>query len=93
MLTVEQIDSILAHMNTDHADAVLLYARALGKRREATAARMEQLSVNTMTLTVEDGSGTRSVVQIPLEAPAQTPAQTRQVLIAMARRARTMTLD
>ena len=43
MLTNEQIASIVEHMNADHADAVLLYARVLGRVKAARSARLDTL--------------------------------------------------
>lgn len=42
---------ICAHMNDDHAEAVLLYAKAYGQRNDATSATMVAIDPQGMDLT------------------------------------------
>lgn len=57
-LTPEVSDRICAHMNDDHADAVLLYARVFGETPNATTAQMISIDPEGMNLTasVDDES-------------------------------------
>ena len=50
-LTPEISDRICAHMNDDHADAILLYAKAFGNAPNATSARMVSIDPEGMNLT------------------------------------------
>ena len=43
-------DRICKHMNEDHADAVLLYAQRYGGSAEASAAVMDSIDADGMTL-------------------------------------------
>jgi putative heme iron utilization protein len=48
--TPEVSDRICRHMNDDHADVVLLYARTFGKAIKATAAKMLSIDAQGMDL-------------------------------------------
>ncbi|MEB3263829.1 MAG: DUF2470 domain-containing protein [Synechococcus sp.] len=52
-LTAAVSDRICKHMNNDHAEAVLAYARHYAGRTEATAARMVAVTPEAMELEVE----------------------------------------
>ena len=57
LITVTVSDRICAHMNDDHADAVVLYATAYGHQPAATTARMVAIDPQGMDLTAEvDGA-------------------------------------
>ncbi len=43
-------DRICAHMNDDHADAILLYAKIYGNKPEAKAAKMLSIEPQQMNL-------------------------------------------
>jgi putative heme iron utilization protein len=81
---------ILAHMNQDHADSLLLYARAF------TSARSVQKAVMTaidrygfeMTLTTPEGVGP---ARLAFEQPLTSAEQARSVLVALAREAERLT--
>lgn len=46
-------DRICAHMNEDHADAVLIYAQRFGTSPNSTAAKMLSIDAQGMNLTAE----------------------------------------
>jgi putative heme iron utilization protein len=79
--------SILAHMNEDHADACLAYARALAAIEGATAARMVAVDRYGFDVRAETGGGERSA-RIAFPAPVASADEVRRTLIAMLRDAR-----
>lgn len=50
-LTPEISDRICAHMNDDHADAVLIYAKVFGQTPNATSAQMISIDSEGINLT------------------------------------------
>lgn len=80
-------DRICKHMNDDHADAVVLYAKAFGGVPEATAAQMRQIDAMGMDLDV-DVAGTQRSLRIPFDHELQDSEDAHQTLIAMVRQAR-----
>jgi putative heme iron utilization protein len=80
---------ILAHMNRDHADALLTFARVLAKTEadEATMVAVDRLGFKLRVRHGERVHGAR----IPFPREVTTPDQTRQVLIEMLRDARDRT--
>jgi len=79
-------DGILAHMNADHADALLLYCQAFAG---VTAERATMTAIDRLGLRVraETGEGPRSL-RIAFPRPAHTPNEARAVLVEMVRDAR-----
>ncbi len=77
----------IEHMNSDHADAVLAYARGLGGIHWAQAAVMTGLSAHGIDLTVS-GDGRVATVHIPFIPPLSHANQLRPRLVAMAQQAR-----
>jgi putative heme iron utilization protein len=53
MITPEVSDRICKHMNDDHLDAVLLYAKVYGQVAGATGAKMQSIDPTGMTLTAQ----------------------------------------
>ena len=78
---------VMAHMNADHADAVLLYAQVFGEIEHALSARMVAFDRQRMRLEVDDGTGVQSI-DVPFSEPVDSPGAARRVLITMARTAR-----
>lgn len=76
-------DRIVAHMNEDHADAVLDYALHFGRLVDATAARLDDLDRHGMDLTVARPGGDFPV-RIPFSKPLATPDEAHHVLVEMA---------
>jgi len=77
---------ILGHMNEDHADSVLAYARHFGGRLSATAATLAGLDLEGMDLLVTEPSG-ESPVRIPFATPLADASAAHHVLVAMSKEA------
>jgi len=80
-------DRICKHMNEDHADAVLLYAKVYGGAEAATAAKMVSIDPEGMTLEVEQ-EGTATPVRVVFDHRLQDSEDAHQTLIAMVRKGR-----
>jgi heme iron utilization protein len=78
---------ILKHMNDDHPDAVLAYARALAGVAEATGATMTAVDRYGFEIAAATPSGPRAA-RLAFEQAVAAPDEVRRSLIAMARRAR-----
>ncbi len=74
-------------MNDDHADAVLLYAKAFAQSPEATAARMLRIDAAGMDLNVQK-NGEDSPARVSFDHELQDAEDAHQTLIAMIRQAR-----
>ncbi|MCS6888251.1 DUF2470 domain-containing protein [Chloroflexus sp.] len=77
----------IEHMNSDHADAVLAYARGLAGVEWAQTALMTRLTANGMELQVA-GNGQTTTVWIPFEPPLTHVEQLRPTLVKLAQQAR-----
>ncbi|NJK29466.1 MAG: DUF2470 domain-containing protein [Acaryochloris sp. SU_5_25] len=86
-ITPEVSDRICKHMNDDHPDAVLLYAKAYGHMTEAEAAQMLKVDPEGMDLAVNMGSQ-NSTVRITFDHVLQDSEDAHQTLIAMVKTAR-----
>ena len=81
-------DEIIAHMNDDHADANLLYARVQAGLTEATAAAMVGIDRYGLTLQAVTPSGPR-MARVPFPAPLTDADEARPAVIALLDAART----
>ncbi len=80
-------DRICKHMNDDHAEAGLLYATAYGDQPTATAAVMESVDPNGMTLAVTvDGAPT--TVRVPFDHTLEGAEDAHHTLVAMLKQAK-----
>ncbi|MFQ5938407.1 MAG: DUF2470 domain-containing protein [Acidiferrobacterales bacterium] len=86
-LSSEDCSAIIEHMNVDHADAVLLYAKAFGGLAQATAAVMTDIDSFGMALDVTCGSKTERV-RIAFDHALKHPGDARRILAEMATTAR-----
>lgn len=78
---------ICAHMNDDHADAILLYAKVFGKTTDATAAKMVSIDAEGMNLNAQTND--REVpLRIAFDHRLQDAEDAHQTLIAMVRQSR-----
>jgi putative heme iron utilization protein len=77
---------ILAHMNTDHIDAMILLARTHSQLEavEATMTAVDRLGFHLRLKTADGMKGTR--INFPSEV--HTPSETRTALVEMVRQAR-----
>ena len=87
-LTPAISDRICKHMNDDHAEAIVLYAKCFGNVDSATAAQMKSIDAEGMDLNVESG-GESSVVRIQFDHALTDSEDAHQTLIAMVKQART----
>ena len=86
-ITPEVSQRICTHMNDDHPEAILLYAKVYGKEEGATAARMKSIDPAGMDLDVTlDGNAT--TLRIPFEHQLADSEDAHQTLIGMVRQAR-----
>lgn len=76
----------ISHMNSDHADAVLAYARSLAGLGWAQAAMIERIDSAGLDLRAS-GPGREQLARVAFEPPLTDLAQLRPALIAMAERA------
>ena len=77
----------IAHMNDDHADALLRYAHHFGNRRDATAATMTGLDATGFDLSIAV-NGSNEPVRITFPEPLQTERDAHTRLVQMAMEAR-----
>jgi putative heme iron utilization protein len=86
-ITPEVSDRICKHMNEDHAEAVLLYAKVYGKTENATNAAMSSIDPEGMNLDVSIDSEAVSL-RIPFDRTLTDSDDAHQTLIGMVRQAR-----
>ena len=80
-------EGIVAHMNEDHADAVLAIVRAHGGARDAAVARL--LAIAPDRLEIEAGSaGATHRVTVPVDPPIDPLDTVRARLVEMTTSAR-----
>ncbi len=78
---------ILKHMNDDHAEASLAYARVLAGVAEATAATMTAVDRYGFDLAVTTESGPRAA-RVAFDEPVSTADDVRRAMIELLKRAR-----
>lgn len=74
--------SILEHMNTDHADSLVVYAKAFGGVPDATGATMLNCDRYGFDLLIEAPSG-KQAVRIPFGVSTDTPDAVRKAMIRL----------
>lgn len=80
-------DRICKHMNEDHADAVLMYAKIYGKSPTAETATIGSIDPLGMDLTAQV-AGAPISLRIPFEKELQDSEDAHQTLIKMIREAK-----
>ncbi len=82
---------IIAHMNEDHADALILYARAYCgfAAKQATMTGVDRLGFDVLAF---DTEGSRQL-RIPFRDEVRTPTDARKALVAMVQHARQVADD
>ncbi|MEA5451391.1 DUF2470 domain-containing protein [Leptolyngbya sp. CCNP1308] len=80
-------DRICKHMNDDHTEAVLLYATAYGNQPTATAAVMESVDPEGMTLAVTV-DGDQTAVRVPFDHTLEGAEDAHHTLVAMLKQAK-----
>ena len=78
---------MIAHMNADHADAMVLCCKAFSRATEITAARMTGVDRYGFEMSVMTPMGPRPV-RLAFGEPVSTPEDVRAALIAMVKDAR-----
>ncbi|MBH8577257.1 DUF2470 domain-containing protein [Nostocaceae cyanobacterium CENA369] len=78
---------ICNHMNEDHKDAIVLYAKAFGGITNATAAQMLSIDSQGMDLTAQV-NGESIPVRIQFDRVLADAEDAHQTLIAMVKQAR-----
>jgi putative heme iron utilization protein len=78
---------ILEHMNADHGDSLVLMARVLGGRSDASEAVMTAVDRYGFDLVAGGPSG-RGALRLGFDAPVATPAAVRPAMIRLVERAR-----
>ncbi|WP_392532199.1 DUF2470 domain-containing protein [Nostoc sp. C117] len=78
---------ICNHMNEDHAEAVVLYAKAFGGVTDAIAAEMLSIDAHGMDLTAQV-NGETLPVRIQFDRVLANAEDAHQTLIAMVKQAR-----
>jgi putative heme iron utilization protein len=79
-----------AHLNDDHADSVLLWARTLGGYADAVEATCEAIDRYGVDLRVQTPRG-QAPVRVGFAEPAQSPGDLRAATVALAKAARAWT--
>lgn len=80
-------DRICAHMNDDHVEAIVLYARVFGRAADAIAARMEKIDSKGMDLTVQTEAKT-APIRIIFDHELKDSEDAHHTLIDMVKQAR-----
>ena len=75
------------HLNEDHADSVLLWARTLGGYADALEATCEAIDRYGVDLRVQTPRG-QAPVRVGFASPAESPGDLRGATVALAKAAR-----
>jgi putative heme iron utilization protein len=78
---------IIAHMNSDHADALVLYCAAFSKARDVSSATMTGIDRYGFEMSARTAQGPRPV-RLAFPRSVATPEEARAALIAMLNQAR-----
>lgn len=88
VITPQISDRICKHMNEDHGEAIVLYAKAFGNTPDAASAKMLAIDPQGMDL-IAQVDGTETPVRIEFDHTLQDSEDAHQTLIAMVKQART----
>ena len=86
-LAGEAAVGIIEHMNADHADSLVLFARVLGGRADTTEATMTAVDRYGFDV-VAGGPEGRAALRFGFDAPVATAAAVRPAMIRLVERAR-----
>jgi putative heme iron utilization protein len=82
-------ERIIAHMNDDHADALVLFCRRFAERPDTTEARMVAVDrYGFAVLAADEPGGRPTAVRLPFDERTDTPDGVRKAMIELLRRAR-----
>ena len=79
--------AIIAHMNDDHADGIVLYCKAFSKATDITAASMTDVDRYGFEMSAVTAEGPRPV-RLAFAEPVSTPEGVKAALVAMLKDAR-----
>jgi len=82
--TAEDVQRMVEHMNEDHADSVLLYAKHFAGRTEASSALLKDVTAEKMILTL-DGDET---IEIPFPHRLEDGHDAHMTMVQMSKEAR-----
>ena len=77
----------IAHMNADHAEAMVLYCRAFSKATDTTAAKMTGVDRYGFEMSAKTPEGPRPI-RVAFASPVTTSDELRAALVALAKDAR-----
>jgi hypothetical protein len=77
----------IAHMNADHADAMVLYCKAFSKATDITSAKMTGVDRYGFDISAKTPEGPRPV-RVAFAEPVSTPEEVRAALVVMVKDAR-----
>ena len=80
-------DRICKHMNEDHAEAIVLYAKAFGNSPDADSAKLVAIDPQGMDLTAQV-AGEETTLRIAFDHTLQDSEDAHQTLISMVKQAR-----
>jgi putative heme iron utilization protein len=86
-ITPEISNRICKHMNDDHADAVLLYAKAFGNSPNAEAAQMLAIDSQGMDLTVQI-DGKKIDLRVQFDRTLENAQEAHHLLVDMVKQAK-----
>ena len=86
-ITPEISNRICKHMNEDHGDAIVLYAKFFGKVEQAQKAQMESIDPQGMNLSVICADQTMPI-RIEFDHTLEHSEDAHQTLIEMVKQAR-----
>ena len=81
------VAGMIAHMNADHTDAMVLYCKAFSKATAITSARMTGVDRYGLEISANTAEGPRPI-RLAFAKPVTTPEEARSALIAMVKGAR-----
>ena len=80
---------IVEHMNDDHADSLVLFARVFGGREQTVEARMVGCDRYGFAMLARDSAGgDETAIRLPFRALVDTPDAARAAMVALVREAR-----
>jgi len=87
VLSGSDVERICDHMNAEHADDLLRFAKVFGSTPEATSARM--IGIDSAGVDLEALRADETVsIRIEFDTPLRTPDDARRSLVDMAMEAR-----
>lgn len=88
-ITPKVSDRICKHMNEDHGDALVLYAKVYGEKPSTTQANMISIDSEGMNLSVKaDDTGENEDIRIKFDHSLESAEDAHHTLIDMIKKAR-----